>query len=116
MSQFFIINSVRFTDLGANNYSNGMHLVSAYPMPENMIQDVLAGKYPGIYLNPSAPCSSEFYGVFGTPEQYEQFYKEQRKAQISKRIFDVIGFDGFKQNLFNAAEKEAETNYKDWWE
>lgn len=62
------INDVTFNDFGANNYSNGMHLVSAYPMPDNMIKDVLAGKYPGIYLNPSAPCNNEFFGVFGTPE------------------------------------------------
>lgn len=110
-----IINGIAFTDFGANNYSDGMHLVSTYPMPDNMIQDVLDGKYPGIYLNPSAPCSSEFYGVFGTPEQYAKFYKNQRNAQISKQVLNIIGFDAFKSNLLKAAKAEVEANYKDWW-
>lgn len=110
------INGVTFYDHGANNYSDGMHLVSVYPMPTNMVQDVLDGKYPGIYLNPSAPCTSEFFGVFGTPEQYTKFYKRQREAQISKRVFAVCGFDAFETDLLNAAKKEAEASYKDWWE
>lgn len=111
----FIINGVTFTDFGANNYSNGMHLVSAYPMPDNMVQDVLAGKYPGIYLNPSAPCNGEFFGVLGTPEQYKEFYSRQRKAQISSQLIARIGFN-FDDLHYHEIKAEIEANYKDWWE
>lgn len=112
----FKVNGVTFTDFGANNYSEEMHLITATSFPTTMVQDVLAGKYPGIYLNPSAPCTDEFFGVFGTPEQYTKFYQRQREAQISKRIFNIIGFDAFEYNLYKNARKEVESNYKDWWE
>ena len=110
-----IINGVTFTDFGANNYSDGMHLVSAYPIPDNMVKDVLAGKYPGIYLNPSIPCNNEFFGVFGTPEQYKEFYSHQRKAQIASQILKKVDFN-FDDPHYNEIETEIEANYKDWWE
>lgn len=116
----FNINGVEFCDFGPNNYSNGMHLVSCYPMPENMVADILAGKYPGVYLNPSAPCNSEFYGVFGTEEQYAEFKSRQEKAQISKRIIDKAGgFDAFQQlpyEDYKVIEQEVRSSYKNWWE
>ena len=108
------INGVTFNDFGANNYSNGMHLVSAYPMPDNMIKDVLAGKYPGIHLNPSAPCGSEFYGVYGTEEQYREFYNRQKEAQISKRILSQLHLAATPKEWM-AAKEEAKASYKDWW-
>ena len=111
----FSINGVTFTDFGANNYSEGMHLVSVYPMPDNIVQDVLTGKYPGIYLNPSAPCDNEFFGVFGTSEQYKKFYSRQRKAQIASQILEEINFD-FDDPHYHEIKAEIETNYKDCWE
>lgn len=109
------INGATFNDFGANNYSNGMHLVSVYPMPANMVQDVLDGKYPSIHLNPSAPCTSEFFGVFGTEEQYAEFYSRQREAQIASKLIARIGFN-FDDPHYNEIKSEIEANYKDWWE
>ena len=111
----FTINGVTFTDFGANNYSNGMHLVSAHHMPDNMVKEVLARKYPGIYLNPSQPCLDTFFGVFGTPEQYKEFYSRQRGAQISFQLVARINFN-FDDPHYNEIKSEIEANYKDWWE
>ena len=114
------INGVEFNDFGTNNYFNGMHLISCYPMPANMVQDVLAGKYYGIYLNPSAPCGEEFFGVFGTEEQYKEFKERQEEAQISKRVIDIAGgFDAFMHldpDRYHQIEKEVRSTYKNWWE
>ena len=114
------ISGVEFNDFGANNYSNGMHLISCYPMPANMIQDVLAGKYYGVYLNPSAPCGEEFFGVFGTEEQYKEFKERQEDAQISTRIINTAGgFDAFMKldpDRYHQIEKEVRSTYKNWWE
>lgn len=109
------INGVTFVDFGSNNYSNGMHLVSCSTFPENIIEDVLNGKYPNLWLNPSAPCGSEFYGVYGTEEQYREFYSRQRKAQISSQLIARIGFN-FDDPHYNEIKSEIEANYKDWWE
>lgn len=111
----FVINGVTFTDYGANNYTNGMHLVSVYPMPTNMVKDVLDGKYPGIYLNPSAPCIDTFYGVFGTIEQYELFYNHQRDSQIARAIFDEISFDCSDETRIREVKIKCTSNYIDWW-
>lgn len=114
------INGVEFTDFGSNNYSNGMHLITCYPMPENMIQDVLAGKYENVYLNPSAPCGYEFYGVLGTPEQYSEFKERQEEAQISSKIIEIAGgFDEFRKldvEDYRKIEQEVRSTYKNWWE
>lgn len=109
-----IINGVTFTDFGSNNYSNGMHLVSCSTFPENIIEDVLNGKYPNLWLNPSAPCDSEFYGVYGTEEQYREFYNRQKEAQISKRILSQLHLAATPKEWM-AAKEEAEASYKDWW-
>lgn len=107
----FEINGVTFTDFGANNYSNGMHLITA---SADIVTDVLAGKYPGIHLNPSAPChGSEFYGVFGTEEQYREFYNRQREAQLSSQIIPKVNTDW---SNYREVRAEVEANYKDWWE
>lgn len=115
-----VINNVEFCDFGANNYSNGMHLISCYPMPANIIQDVLAGKYYGVYLNPSAPCGEEFFGVFGTEEQYKEFKERQEGAQIASKIINKAGgFDAFQKLSLDenrAIEKEIRDSYKNWWE
>lgn len=115
------INGVEFNDFGVNNYSNGMHLISCYPMGLYMVQDVLSGKYPGVYLNPSAPCDcGEFFGVFGTEEQYKEFKKRQEEAQISSRIIDKAGgFDAFQKlslEKYHEIETEIRSTYKNWWE
>ena len=111
----FVMNGITFTDFGANNYTDGMHLVSVCPMPTNMIEDVLNGKYPGIYLNPSQPCLYTFFGVFGTSEQYEVFYNHQKDSQIAKAIFAEIGFDCNDENLFDEVKRKCTLNSKDWW-
>lgn len=113
------INGVVFNDFGQNNYSYGMKLISVYPAPENIVEDVLAGKYPGVFLNPSAPCNTEFFGVYGTDEQYKDFYQRQREAQISKRTMEILG--GFEESRtaslerFKAAQEQAVRDYRDWW-
>ena len=116
--QKIVINGVEFCDFGANNYSNGMHLITCYPMPENMIQDVLAGKYEGVYLNPSARCCEEFYGVLGTPEQYKEFKKRQEDAQISSRIISAVGgmdaFMKYPYDKYKQLEQEVRSAYKNW--
>lgn len=108
------INNVTFNDFGVNNYSNGMHLVTATSFPATMVQDVLAGKYPGIYLNPSAPCNSkEFFGVFGTAEQYAEFYNRQKECQMSRQLLLKINYNW---SNYREVRAEVEANYKDWWE
>lgn len=115
------INGVDFCNFGSNNYSGGMELITCYPMPENMVQDVLDGKYPGVFLNPSAKCGEEFFGLYGTKEQYESVYAQQRESQIAKRTFDILGswgasFFGADTFMIRAAKKQATKEYKDWWE
>lgn len=114
-----IINNVEFCNFGANNYSGGMELITCYPMPENMVEDVLQGKYPGVYLNPSAPCGEEFFGLLGTPEQYEEVYKKQRECQISKAaVAKAGGFAAMREmphEEWRAIETQCENEYKDWW-
>lgn len=109
----FTLNGITFNDFGTNNYSNGMHLISVYPMPDNIVQDVLAGKYPGVYLNPSAPCTEEFFGVFGTLEQYKEFYERQKSAQLSLQLLPKINSDW---SNYEEVRNEVEANYRDWWE
>lgn len=107
---------VTFINLGSNNYSNGMELVSCYPMPKNMVDDVLAGKYQNIWLNPSAPCKEgEFFGVKGSKEQYKDFYEAQKEAQISKEILRRIPINS-PLEIWEKVRKEVITNYKDWWD
>ena len=114
------INGIEFCDFGPNNYTNGMHMITCYPMPENMIADVLAGKYPGVYLNPSAPCKDEFYGVFGTEEQYAEFKSRQEESQIASRAIDKAGgFGAFimlSPEEYSPIEQEVRSSYKNWWE
>lgn len=108
------INGVKFNDFGTNNYSEGMRLITVYPMPDNMIEDVLNGKYPNVYLNPSAPCDTEFFGVYGTSEQYEVFYSRQRKACIASRILEEIDWD-FNDPNYEEVKARVENDYIDWW-
>lgn len=110
-----VINGVEFHNFGSNGYSYGMELITCYPMPKNLIQDVLDGKYEGVYLNPSAPCTSEFYGVYGTSEQYEQFYAAQKGAQISKALMNTIDIFKASYDEYRKAKEKIESAYKDWW-
>jgi hypothetical protein len=119
----FKINGVEFCDFGTNNYSDGMHLVTAYPI-ENMSQfitEVLQGAYPGIYLNPSADCSggTEFFGVYGTEEQYKTLYKRQRDAQIASRVIFALGGPEAMlttgDDRFHQVKAQVTESYKDWW-
>lgn len=125
MTEQFIINGVKFYDFGPNNYTFGMHRVTSYPMPEGFVTDVLAGKFPGIFLNPSANLkgSHEFFGVWGTPEQYKKFREAQREAQIASRVIEAFGgFDRFIDRanrdveLHRRITAEVTAAYKDWWE
>lgn len=115
----FVLNGVEFTNFGSNNYSNGMELITCYPMPENMVQRVLNGEFHGVYLNPSAPCGAEFYGVFGTRDQYKELYERQKGAQIYKAIIDMLGgFDKLNkvsESEYQSAKEKAQREYKDWW-
>ena len=117
----FTINGIEFCDFGKNSYSCGMHLVSAYPVSENFFQDVLDGKYPGIFLNPSADCrgSIEFFGVWGTPEQYEEFYKKQRDACIASAVIKACGGPDRMREMdtkeFRIIKDACTARYQDWW-
>jgi hypothetical protein len=111
------INGIEFCNFGPNNLSCGMSLISLYPTPENLVQRVLDGEFPGVYLNPSARCDSEFYGVFGTAEQYKEFHKRQKNAQIASRVVDKFGFDlDVPKDVWQAYEQGLRDTYKDWWE
>ena len=117
------INDVVFCNFGSNNYTCGMELVSSYPCDPQIIEDVLLGRYSlgekQVFLNPSAPCGEEFFGVLGTQEQYNEFYVNQKDAQISKMILDDLGgMSGLMsatREEYKAAKDKAEANYKDWW-
>lgn len=122
----FTYNGVEFCNFGSNNYSNGMECITCYPMPDNFIQRVLNGEFHGIWLNPSADCSdgTEFYGVFGTAEQYyglneDGFLYKQRESQIAKRYFNLLG--GYQQARLadkeeqDSADAQARAEYVDWW-
>lgn len=110
-----VINGVEFCNFGSNGYSHGMELITCYPMPKNLIQDVLDGKYEGVYLNPSAPCNEEFYGVLGTEEQYEEFYEEQKDAQIAKAMMQYLDIHKATPEEYRKAKEKIESEYKDWW-
>lgn len=114
------IEGYEFNNFGSNNYSNGMELITSTDRPSEIIEKV---KYqePGfenIWLNPSTPCStSEFFGFLGTEEQYKQVYRNQKKAQISKKMIDKFGWSNWpSREITEAYENELLTNYKDWWE
>jgi len=114
----FELNGVTFCNFGSNNYSNGMELITCYPMPDNMIQRVLNGEFHGVYLNPSAPCCEEFYGVLGTPDQYygpEGFYNSQKQSVIARRYFEILGGVKVSRDREESAQHQAESEYKDWW-
>lgn len=107
------INGVWFTDFGPNNYSEGMHLLttSAAITPE----EVLAGEFPGLYLNPSAPWTDdEAFLVYGTNEQYAAFYERQKEAQISKRLCEQGGL-GLSITAYRELRDQIEEEYQDWW-
>lgn len=115
-----IINGVEFCDFGSNNYSNGMHLITCYPMPENIVSDVLAGKFEGVYLNPSAHCGEEFYGMLGTAEQYKEFKQRQENSQIAGQVIERAGgfyaFQHLSPEEYRKIEQEVRSSYKNWWE
>lgn len=117
----FTINGVEFCDFGPNNYTYGMHLVTAYPVDSNFFQEVLDGKYPGIFLNPSVDCRSsiEFFGVWGTPEQYEEFYRKQRDACISTAVIKACGGPDLMRDMepkeFRIVKDACTARYRDWW-
>lgn len=108
------INNLTFYSYGKNTYSYGMELVSLTYPPKDLVKRVLAGEYRGIFLNPSAPCNSfQFFGVFGNPEQYQQFYATQVEAQIAKKMLNYLDLP-FEE--FEKKREEFERQYKNWWE
>ena len=115
----FELNGITFCNFGSNNYSHGMELITCYPMPDNMVQRVLNGEFHGVWLNPATPCDEEFYGFFGTKDQYKELYKRQRDGVISTRVIELLGgFDVMEtasKEQFDTAQHQAESEYKDWW-
>lgn len=120
------INDVVFCNFGSNNYSEGMELVSSYPCDPQMIEDVLLGRYSlgekQMFLNPSAPCGEEFFGVLGTQEQYKELYERQVGASIAKVQLSYIneyavvhGLEDVSDDIWRFAEFIAKKQYKDWW-
>ena len=114
----FILNGVEFNNFGANNYSNGMELISCYLAPKDIVQRVLNGEFHGVWLNPSAPYyeGGEFFAVFGTYEQYKTLYKDQVESQISKKMIDEFGWSDWPDlEITRAYESKLQQEYKDWW-
>ena len=118
------IHGIEMTDMGTTNNTHGMHLIYFYgkdPLDvRSIVQAIKDGDIHCLYLNPSAPCTEfEFYGVMGTPEQYEEFYERQKGGVIATRLMEHFG--GFEKfyNIdpieMEAAKAEIEANYKDWW-
>lgn len=115
----FTINGIEFNNFGSNNYSDGMELISCTNPPKDLIQRVLDNEFHGIYLNPSAPCSDfEFFGLFGTKEQYQKAYKNQKEAKIAKAMCEKFGYSNWNVDPLVPAryERDLRDNYKDWWE
>ena len=109
-----IINGVEFSNFGENNYSCGMELITT--TASIIPQQVLNGEFPGVYLNPSAPWTSEeCFCVLGTPEQYKEFYQTQKDAQISKRLIEQGGL-GVSITVYRELRNQIEEDYKNWWE
>ncbi len=109
-----IINGVAFTNFGENNYSCGMELITTDAAIT--VEQVLAEEFPGVYLNPSAPWNElDHFCVLGTKEQYAEFYKAQREAQISKRLIQQGGL-GLSITAYRELRSQIEEDYKDWWE
>ena len=112
-----------FNNFGSNNYSNGMQLITSTDRPLEIIEKVKLQE-PGfecVWFNPSAPSNdSEFFGVLGTEEQYSEFYKRQREAQIAELLLKRFGSWAEIAHLdneeFKEAKEEIEASYKDWWE
>lgn len=119
------INGVEFNNFGSNNYSEGMLCITSTPKQlgfsvKEMIQKILNNEFFGVWLNPSAPCNNEeFYGVFGTDEQYRKLYQNQKECQISAIAVRKLG--GLSAMLHatkeehDKADKEASEEYIDWW-
>ena len=115
------VNGVEFCNFGSNNYSYGMELISCSDIPDNFVQDVLAGKYPGVYLHPRMVVCDEFYGFFGTKDQYEKVYKRQKGVSISEDIdYYLVQWGTDLRHCedleYRKARKLAEDNYEDWWQ
>lgn len=118
------IHGIEMTDMGTTNNTNGMHLIYFYgkdPLDvRSIVQAIKDGDIHCLYLNPSAPCTEfQFYGVMGTPEQYEEFYASQKESVIDRQLIERFGgFDKFRHVdtvEMEAAKAEIEANYKDWW-
>ena len=122
----FTINGIEFNNFGPNNYSKGMELITTTRSQMNipmasLIERVLQGKFHGVYLNPSAPCNiEEFFGVFGTEEQYEKFYREQKDCQVAQILIEKLGgmesLMAAPMDVYSKAREEAYNEYKDWWD
>ena len=129
------LNNVEFNWFGTNNYSNGMELVTVTNPSKDLVQRVLNKEIFGtwasptpskavkftkkfVFLNPSAPCGDfEFFGVLGTEEQYNKFYKTQVDAQIANAMIEKFGWSDWpEREITKAYEAELRKNYKDWWE
>lgn len=114
------INGLEFYDFGENEYTFGMHLISCTNPPKDLVKRVLSGEFFGVFLNPSARCTDfEFYGVFGTPEQYRELYQHQKEAQITKIALNLFGggVGSILSDLtrWTKCEKKANEIYRDWW-
>jgi hypothetical protein len=113
-----IIENIEFNDFGENNYSHGMRMITFYPCTTELIKRVMIGlniQDHSVFFNPSAPCDSEFYGVFGTKEQYEKFYEAQKDAIIAKQMINKFGLEEVSRERWDTYREALEDSYKDWW-
>ena len=115
------ISGIEFTSFGANNYSDGMELVTCSNPPKDLVDRVKQNKIHNgekfIFLNPSAQGNDfEFYGVYGTKEQYKKLYKHQRESQLAKKMVEKFGWGNWPKELAEQYRAQLEKEYKDWWE
>lgn len=114
------------TNFGANNYSGGMELIYCYRKEGDVmsiVKKVLNGEMYGVWLNPGAKCTPfEFYGLFGTQEQYKEVYTSQVDLCIAKEVVSRFGgIDNYLKSsnedweVVRKVEQQIRGSYVDWW-
>lgn len=117
---------LEMTNFGTNNYSGGMELIYCYRKEGDVmsiVKKVLDGEMYGVWLNPSAKCTPfEFYGLFGTQEQYKEMYTSLVDSCIATEVVSRFGsIDNYIKTshkdckVINEVEQQVRSSYTDWW-
>lgn len=89
----------------------------------SIVKMVLDGEMYGVWLNPSAKCTPfEFYGLFGTQEQYKGLYTSQVDSCIATEVVSRFGgMDNYLKSshedyrVVREVEQQIRGSYVDWW-